>query len=539
MRFRRGWLLLLCGGPLSASYSNLISTGDGSAVFFEVQTSFRGTEWYQARLEAGRPAVREAGQNLADIGVDAATAATSSFGERYCGFAGSTCWTAPSCQATLVVDGPAGRVTRYGRKTLVRLNRDGRKAWIEQTTECRGVGSPPPSAELQGLYEVPGLRRIAASGGLTLASQRAGRRLIANRDQVLARAANTQLHLVDQNGARPIRHQYGASEAVIDAEGRNIVYTDGSPGRMLWIDLAGQTEEEIGVGAAPALSDDGRLLAFLSPEGSLLLYRRQTRQLARAGDNVLEFALAGDGRYLFAVTGENRLLRIEVATGKAETWLEPFPEIRDTSSGFETDPAACPMICYYPPEPLVPLGRGSLVVLGGRHWPAGWRVRVADIERPLQLLSGEAAWFQVPAAAPEQRQRLEVFHPDHPLRFASMALARDRFPSCFGALHQEFDRIVSTEDPALAGEIVHVFLTGLPGVERVAEGVPNPINRLIPVIAPPALGGDGALEPLFFGLAPGLIGLQQLDVRILWPTPPGQPLFRDAPAAPNCQIPPT
>ena len=119
-----------------------------------------------------------------------------------------------------------------------------------------------------------------------------------------------------------------------------------------------------------------------------------------------------------------------------------------------------------------------------------------------------------------------------------MALARDRFPSCFGALHQGFDRIVSAEDPAVAGEIVHIFLTGLPGVEPVAEGVPNPIDRLIPVAAPPALGGDGALEPLFFGLAPGLIGLQQLDVRILRPTPPGQPLFRDAPAAPNCQIPP-
>jgi hypothetical protein len=538
MRFRRGWLLLLCGGPLAAAYSNLISTGDGSAVFFEVQTSFRGTQWYQARLEAGRPAVCEAGQNLADISADAATTATSSFGERYCGFGGSTCWTAPSCAATLVVDGPAGRVTRYGRKTLIRLSRDGRKAWIEQTTECRGIGLPP-AAELQGLYEVPGLRRIAASGGLTLASHRAGRRLITNRDQVLAQAANTQLHLVDQNGARSIRHQYGASEAVIDAEGRNIVYTDGSPGRMLWIDLAGQTEEEIGAGAAPALSDDGRLLAFLSPEGSLLLYRRQTRQLARAGDNVLEFALAGDGRYLFAVTGENRLLRIEVATVKAETWLEPFPEIRDTSSGFENDPAACPMICYPAPEPLVPLGRGSLVVLGGRHWPAGWRVRVADIERPLQLLSSEAAWFQAPILAPEGRQRLEVFHPDHPLRFSSMALARDRFPSCFGALHQEFDRVVSAEDPARAGEIVHVFLTGLPGVEPVAEGVPNPIDRLIRVIAPPALGGDGALEPLFFGLAPGLIGLQQLDLRILRPTPPGQRLFRDAPAAPNCEIPPT
>ena len=44
---------------------------------------------------------------------------------------------------------------------------------------------------------------------------------------MLARAANTQLHLVDQNGARSIRHQYGASEAtdpaVIDFIFDNII----------------------------------------------------------------------------------------------------------------------------------------------------------------------------------------------------------------------------------------------------------------------------------------------------------------------------
>jgi hypothetical protein len=50
--------------------------------------------------------------------------------------------------------------------------------------------------------------------------------------------------------------------------------------------------------------------------------------------------------------------------------------------------------------------------------------------------------------------------------------------------------------------------------------------------------GRGSLEPLFFGLAPGFIGLQQLDLRILRPVPAGEPLFPDAPAAPNCEIPP-
>jgi len=429
-------------------------------------------------------------------------------------------------------------VGEFGRKTFVRLSRSGRLAWIEQTTVCRGLGTQV-SPERQGLYEVPALRQAAPTGGLGLACRRAGRRLITNRDQVLVRAANTQLSLIDRSGVHQIRHQYGADEAVIDAGGRNVVYTDGSPGPVHWIDLDRQTEETVGIGAAPALSDDASMLAFLAPGGSLILHRRETGQATRLAEDVLEFALSGSGRFLFAVTGENRLLRIEAATAIAETWLEPFPEIRDASVGLgNRDPESCPLICYSTPEPLLDLGRGSLLVLGGSHFPDGWRARVAGIERPFGLLSREAAWFQVPSDAADGRQSLEVVHPGHPLRFSASGQVSERFISCFGALHQGFDRIVSAADPAFTGEIVHVFLTGLAGVQPVADGVPNPADRLIPVVAPPALGGDGALEPLFFGLAPGLIGIQQLDLRILGPILPGVPLFREVRAAPNCEAPP-
>jgi hypothetical protein len=254
---------------------------------------------------------------------------------------------------------------------------------------------------------------------------------------------------------------------------------------------------------------------------------------------VTEFTLAGNGQFLFAVDADNRLLRIEAATGTAATWLEPFPEFRDASAGLaDRDPASCPLVCYSGFEPLLQLGRGSLFIFSGRYWTAGWRVRVGDVERPLQLLSGESAWFQVPDEAADGRQPLVVFHPQHPLRISATAQVTERYISCLGALHQGFDRPVSAQDAAYIGEIVHVFLTGLAGVEAVAEGVPNPAGRLIPVVAPPALGGSGAVRSLFFGLAPGLIGMQQLDLWMLGPVTAGQRLFEDAPSAPNCEIPP-
>ncbi len=532
---------VLASVPLAASYANLISTADGSAVFFEAPTGFRGTGWYRAQFDGAQIAVTEVDSSLADVSGDGATLASSTYGERYCSFAGSTCWTAPACNAGFAVDGPAGRVTGAGRRTFLRLSRDGRRAWIEQSTVCRGQGFPIP-AEYQGLYELPGVRLVFALGGMTMANTRAGRRLITSGSQVLVFNAGRQMHLLGEAGAREVRHQYGASEAVIDAAGRNIVYTDGSPGRVRWIDLTLQTEEDLAEeaisGSAPALSDDGAMLVFLSAAGRLTLYTRATRHVTTLGA-ATEFTLSGDGRFVFAVTPENRLLRIDTATGESQTWIEPLPEIRGSSTLLERDPESCALICYSVQEPMARLGRGSLVVLSGRYFQEGWRVRLGGADLVFPLLGDDAAWFQVPFGSEEGRSELEVWNPGHPLRFRAKGLVSERFPNCFGALHQPFDRLVTAQDPAAVGEAVHLFLTGLRGEEWVPDGVANPSDHLVNVLSPPAIGGDGALKTLFFGLAPGFIGLQQLDLLVVSPTTTDQPLFPDYPSAPNCVVPPT
>ena len=86
--------------------------------------------------------------------------------------------------------------------------------------------------------------------------------------------------------------------------------------------------------------------------------------------------------------------------------------------------------------------------------------------------------------------------------------------ACFGTLHENFARLVSKDDPAVPGETVHTFLTGLRGVPPVPDGVPNPFSPLVPVANPPLVNPQAA-NVLFFGLAPGLIGIQQLDMQIL------------------------
>ncbi len=179
-----------------------------------------------------------------------------------------------------------------------------------------------------------------------------------------------------------------------------------------------------------------------------------------------------------------------------------------------------------------------MVLKGAFGDAAGWRVRAGDHEWPLRPFTPDAAWFQAPYT-PDAMPRIDaaVDHPDHPLRFRWKFRIQPRVITCFGSLHEGFDRLVTPEDPARVGEIIHLFLTGLQGVEPVPYGEPNPLDRLIPVVAPPSLGGEGAFAPLFFGLAPGLVALQQLDLRVTRAGEfPDQRLFLDVTS--DCRLPP-
>ncbi|MGH8246277.1 MAG: hypothetical protein ACREUU_07570, partial [Gammaproteobacteria bacterium] len=85
-------------------------------------------------------------------------------------------------------------------------------------------------------------------------------------------------------------------------------------------------------------------------------------------------------------------------------------------------------------------------------------------------------------------------------------------------------RLVSAESPAIPGEAIVIYATGLGDVQpRPATGSPasaSPLSRT--VMTPIVTVGGIAAEVLFSGLAPGFVGLYQVNIRVPENAPAGE-----------------
>ena len=518
---------------LCAAYSNLIATADGSTVYFSVSTGPVTTTWYAAHSMKGGLLVEPVAHPLEDVSAGGSVQAWSYSYARRCGFGGSSCWVADWCQAAFGIEGPGFSKGGTRNQTFTRLDPAGTLAWIEQQS-CRVIGSG--SAPLNGLFETATLRPVAPAGGAVLASRQYGRRLITAAHQALT-LAGPQLQWLDASGVHPIRNVYGAAEAVTDDAGANVVYVETGSGNLHWLtgpDWLGALDDDLGLrGSAPALTPDGASLLFLAPDGRLQRYTRATRVAAPLAPGAfLSFTSNRDA--VFAVTAEGRLVHIDLSAGDSAEVLPPFPGIQSIEAPLK--PGLCPYICYAPEDPGRFVDPGMLLVLRGDSLGRpGWRATSAGMETPLVPISDSAAYLQIPQQLPHtgDLQTMEISNPGHPLRYTLQIDVQSGIPVCLATVHQDFSRAVTESDPAASGEVVHVFLTGLQGTEAVADGVANPADRLIPIANAPPFAAADALQPLFFGLAPGLIGMQQLDLRVF---APAAAIF-DHPYAFHCQVP--
>jgi len=295
------------------------------------------------------------------------------------------------------------------------LDRTGRVAWFEQDQGCPGLNAPAPEP-LNGLYVARDLRPIAAANGARLASRRYGRRAVSENGRALT-IAEGQLQWLDEAGARPIFHRNGAFEAVTDDRGENIVYVEEEVGKLHWL-YEGEDYELGLVGSAPALSSNADELFFLSVEGELVRYDGRTGEAQSLGDGrYLEFTLSATG--VFAVTAENRIVRIDRATGLETELLDSFPEIAAFDPPLRATMMLCPLVCYYQFAPdWIEVRSGARVTIFGRFLDRrGWRVASSAYDVPVEPASFGEAWFEVPATPRLAAEIVEIYHPEHPLRF--------------------------------------------------------------------------------------------------------------------------
>jgi uncharacterized protein (TIGR03437 family) len=94
------------------------------------------------------------------------------------------------------------------------------------------------------------------------------------------------------------------------------------------------------------------------------------------------------------------------------------------------------------------------------------------------------------------------------------------------ALHADFS-VVTPQNPARPGETIQVFVTGLGDVNpAVSAGVPapsDPLSRVTSFLSAFIDGREGTAQ--FIGLAPGLIGLYQINVEVPANTASGDVTF--------------
>jgi uncharacterized protein (TIGR03437 family) len=280
----------------------------------------------------------------------------------------------------------------------------------------------------------------------------------------------------------------------------------------------------------PTISNDGTTVLYLDPPqtggqpAQIWLVRPDgtgRRQLTSLTEAVTEAVLAGSGKTAIAATSSGRILRIDTATGAIEEVISKTP-------------------VYYIATSLVP--GSAYAIHGGTKTmltesaitapfplPAelgGIRVLIDGMAMPIVSVAPETVWYQVPfGLAPADSATFEIASQSvfggYQVRIAQRAVSLYNDSRGLVLAHEDFGSLVTSSSPALPREVVHAWAAGLGEVmPQLETGVPTPLNRLYPlsdplqcqVGSPPNSAVDA--EVVFAGLAPGMLGVYQIDVRM-------------------------
>ncbi len=444
-------------------------------------------------------------------------------GERSCVISSSFCYGAPVWQTDItgLPGGPvsvpgAGHISGNGQYLLVRNRRYSGGSIYWTLVDLRNP-------------------REAVSPVIDLGSGVRNGRAIADDGTAVLIMPTGELGAVNESGVKTFPTPGGPAQPVIDATGATIAYTTGpqpSSIRILRRDRDGEDRQISPPGVesySPAISADGSRVLFVSTaSGAPQIHVVATygdeapRQVTYDDSGVMAATMSDDGKVAWYFSGSGRLYSVDLESGGSRARLGITPQVR-----------------YVPP--LTP---GSLYILPGagfseafhraRFFPlprslGGVSVTVNGTDAPLVSVSPTEIVMQAPSA-PSGAPGMRVNTTGESLfRSATSFTALPGGPAFLRnpqsktlAVHEDWSELVTEANPARPGEVIHLYGTGFGTVDhRPEDGDPAPANPPARTLLPVTCRANGAdyrtsvnIPVLYSGLAPGLAGVYQLDMRV-------------------------
>jgi len=530
-------------------FHHLATTDDGKQLYFSSPLRMRGAQQYGHdkifRLMDGRyelfameqllpPATPQSNFYLLsepDVSGDGTVASYVAW---------RTCLGVSSCvfvelnQSNILGPVPNAPITFTGR---TRLSRSGRYAVQFGATGFRDRGVT--------LIDLPTGERTGVPGSVV------GRQIVTSDGTVIVTIATdpNALTLWHKSGTRRIDTFHRPGDAAINDVGTRLVYeqapaSENGARNLLMVNLeTGQQFVIVSGGTAwyqAGLSNDGRLLLYVaapSPSSQQQVFVVNTdgsgrRQLTNAPEGINEAILSGSGNTVYAVTLENRLLRIDVPTGVVQGLTGRTPLISERLGA--TVPGSMNWIRGIGLSPVTQVAPYPLP-----ESLAGVRVLVGGVPAKILLVAPGEIRFQIPFEARTGDSTVEAspggfvfeqvpkeirIEPQGPrfIRFGFEIPTSVEFGFTYLPVmaHWDFSGLVTDNSPAAPGETLVFYMTGLGAVTpAVASGQPAPLDELTWAAAPlrcwqTVNGVQNPLQVHFAGLAPGLVGIYQVNIQM-------------------------
>lgn len=296
--------------------------------------------------------------------------------------------------------------------------------------------------------------------------------------------------------------------------------------RLRIYDLASRNVRTLAEGAGdvsqPTISDDGSQVLFLStarfsgptrygPAQAFLidLDGSAPRQFTNDPAGIQSAVLSSNGRVAFVFTNGGRLLRVDLDAAGQTTELiprTPFCCSAYTAAagsiytiygvGLYDSAGNPPALSFHGQTvPLVSSSPNQFTFL------VPWEPLEQTATMSLSLTSDSS--FELPAAATQpgyfpvaRKPQFFTIPPEYGTRIGGKAA------------HQNFEGLITQESPACPGEIVHLYATGLGPVDVTGRATESFSCSI------PTRDGYQDAMVLFAGLAPGIPGVYQVDLRI-------------------------